>query len=171
MKIAVIGYSGSGKSTISKILADKYSLPLLYLDCVHFLPHWNKRDKEEEKEIVNKFIKENNNWVIDGDYFDIYFDERLNQADKILLLSFNRLSCLYRAYKRSVEYKNKQRESMSPQCEEVIDFAFVKHIIIDRKNDTKVYEEVINKYKSKVIIVKNQKELDELKTNIDKVII
>ena len=170
MKIAVIGYSGSGKSTLSKFIADKYNLPLLYLDCVHFLPYWNRRSIEDEKEIVSKFLDDNKNWIIDGDYFDVYFEERLRQADKIILLTFNRFSCLYRAYKRSVEYKNKERESMCPQCEEVIDFPFIKHILFDRKNDTKKYNEVYKKYQTKIIVINNQKELDKIYENLDKVL-
>lgn len=166
MKIVVIGYSGSGKSTIAKNIADKYNLALLYLDCVHFLPNWNKRSLDEEKQIVSDFLNNNENWVIDGNYFDVLFNERLEDADKILLFNFGRLMCLYRACKRSIMYKNKTRESINPECEEVIDLAFIKHILYDRKDEEKVYQEVINKYKDKTIVVSNQKELDSLKKEL-----
>lgn len=171
MKIAVIGYSGSGKSTISEVISKKYALPLLYLDTVHFLPRWKKRSLDEEKEIVRKFLIDNENWIIDGDYFDIYFNERLEQADKIILLIFNRFSCLFRAYRRYVKYKDKKRDSISPQCDEVVDFAFIKHILFERKKDTKEYEKVIENNKSKILIIRNQKELDEIYKKLDEIII
>ena len=36
MKIAIIGYSGTGKSTLARKLANFYKLPVLHLDSVHF---------------------------------------------------------------------------------------------------------------------------------------
>ena len=43
MKIAVIGYSGSGKSTLAKFLGEKYDIPVLHFDRIHWLPGWNER--------------------------------------------------------------------------------------------------------------------------------
>lgn len=166
MKILVIGYSGSGKSTVSKTIADAYNLPLLYLDCVHFLPKWEKRDAIEEKKIVSDFMTNNDKWVIDGNYFDVLFEERLKEADKIVLLDFGRLTCLYRAYKRSIEYKDKERESMNPECDEIMDAAFIKHILIDRKDERKIYKDIINKYENKMVIIDSQKKLDRLYSDI-----
>lgn len=161
MKIVVIGYAGSGKSTMSKRIAQKYNLPLLYLDCVHFLPNWGKREPQEEREIVSQFINDNDDWIIDGNYFDVLFDERLEKADKIVVFKFGRLSCLYRAYKRSIEYRDKPRESMNPECNEIMDLDFIKHILFDRNSEKQVYENVISKYSNKVTVINNQKELDK----------
>ena len=43
MKIAILGTSGSGKSTLAKRLGERYGLPVLYMDTVHFLPGWVER--------------------------------------------------------------------------------------------------------------------------------
>lgn len=166
MKILVIGYSGSGKSTVSKTISESYGLPLLYLDCVHFLPQWQKRDSKEEMNIVEDFLDNNKDWVIDGNYFDVLFERRLQEANKIVLLDFNRMICLFRAYKRSIEYKNKKRESINPDCDEVMDIAFIKHILFDRKNEKIVYDKLIKKYEEKMIIIDSQKKLDKLYSNI-----
>lgn len=162
MKIVIIGHSGSGKSSLSKSISIKYKIPLLYMDCVHFLPGWNKREVDEERKIVGEFLKVNDNWVIDGSYFKVLLEERLESADKIILLDFNRFACLFRAYKRSIKYKNEPRESMAYGCKEVIDWAFIKHILFERKKDSKMYQNIKDKYKEKLIIIKNQKELDRL---------
>ena len=43
MKIAILGTSGSGKSTLAKRLGERYGLPVLHMDTVHFLPGWVER--------------------------------------------------------------------------------------------------------------------------------
>ncbi len=65
MKIAILGYSGSEKSTLAGQLADYYKIPVLFLDTVQFLPNWVERDKNEGRSIVWDFMQ-NNSWVIDG---------------------------------------------------------------------------------------------------------
>jgi len=112
MKIAVIGYSGSGKSTLSRKMADYYNIPVLFLDTVNFLPNWAERELEESKQIVWDFMQ-NESWVIDGKYRKLHQDERLKLADKIIFMNFRRITCLLRAYKRYIKYKNATRESMA----------------------------------------------------------
>ena len=56
MKIAILGTSGSGKSTLAKRLGERYSLPVLHMDTVHFLPGWVERPFAEEEAIVRQFL-------------------------------------------------------------------------------------------------------------------
>ena len=101
MRIAVIGYSGSGKSTLAARLGAAYGVPVLHLDSVHWLPGWVERPREEEKALVRAFLDQNASWVIDGNYSTLYYEERLEKADRIVFLNFNRFICLHRAAKRA----------------------------------------------------------------------
>ena len=56
MKIAILGTSGSGKSTLAKRLGERYGLPVLHMDTVHFLPGWVERPFAEEEAIVRQFL-------------------------------------------------------------------------------------------------------------------
>ena len=58
MKIAILGTSGSGKSTLAKRLGERYGLPVLHMDTVHFLPGWVERPFAEEEAIVRQFLDE-----------------------------------------------------------------------------------------------------------------
>ena len=77
MKYLVMGHSGSGKSSLAKLISDSYNIPLMYLDCVHFSSNWNSRNDEEAISILKKFMDENESWVIDGNYFRFILDERV----------------------------------------------------------------------------------------------
>lgn len=162
MKIAILGYSGSGKSTLGRQLADHYNVPVLFLDTVQFLPNWMERDTNEGRSIVWEFMQ-NESWVIDGNYNSFFQKERLEQANKIILLNFSRRVCLYRAFKRSFQHKNKARESMATGCIEKIDLEFIWWILHEgrTKKRRNHYKQIASLYKDKTLILKNQKQVDE----------
>ena len=83
MKIAILGTSGSGKSTLAKRLGERYGLPVLHMDTVHFLPGWVERPFAEEEAMVRQFLDENaGGWVIDGNYSKTCYARRLKKRIK-----------------------------------------------------------------------------------------
>lgn len=166
-KIMVIGFSGSGKSTISKMISNTLNIPVLYLDKVHWLESWVENDKESECKIVSDFLENNDSWVIDGNYSHMSYNERLESADLIIFMNFNRFNCLFRAFKRLFENRGKTRESMADNCVEKVDFEFIKWILWDsrQKSQTNNYKYALENYRDKVIIIKNQKKYDDFIDN------
>lgn len=162
MKIAVIGYSGSGKSTTSDTLGQRLGRSVLHLDRVNFLPGWQERERRESRRVVEDFMAQNSRWVIDGNYSFMAQQARLEAADLILFLKLNRFVCLWRAVKRYLEYKGKTRPSMAENCPEKLDMEFVRWILWDGrdKKHADSYKNIINSYKDKIIIIKNQRQLD-----------
>ena len=53
------------------------------------------------------FMKENNSWIIDGNYRRIAKD-RFNNADIIIFLAYNRFTCLNGVIKRYKKYKGRR---------------------------------------------------------------
>lgn len=56
MKVAIIGYRGSDKSTLAIQLGDIYKCTVLYLYKVHFEENWIERDDETVRVIVREFL-------------------------------------------------------------------------------------------------------------------
>jgi len=167
MKIAILGYSDSGKSTLGRKLANHYHAPVLFLDTVQFLPNWMERDPDEGRSIVWEFMQ-NESWVIDGNYNDFFQKERLEQANIIILLNFSRRVCLYRAFMRYFQQKNKIRESMATGCIEKMDLEFVWWILHEgrTKKRRNHYKQIASMYRDKILILKNQKQVDEFMIQI-----
>ncbi|MDE6111729.1 MAG: ATP-binding cassette domain-containing protein [Eubacterium sp.] len=161
MKIAILGFSGSGKSTLAKQLSEFYDIPLLYLDRVNFEENWAERNREECKKMINTFMQ-NESWVIDGNYREMYQAERLEQADKIIILLYNRFVCMKGAFKRNREYKGKVRESMADGCTERMDFWFFTWIIFKQYSiiRKKRFKSIQKKYPAKTVILKSRKQLN-----------
>ena len=128
MKIQIIGYSGSGKSTLAKKLADHYGLKHLYMDSVKFYDDMKERSPQKQAALVREFLKANDDWVIDGNYYEIA-PERYELCDEIYYLDFPRLFCLKEALKRYFKNRNQFRESLG--CIESLDFSFFLWIIYE----------------------------------------
>lgn len=163
MKVAIIGYSGCGKSTLASTIAREYDIPLLHLDKVHWLPGWIERPQEQEKKMVKEFMERNNSWVIDGNYHNLEYNRRMEEADQIIFLAFPRLTCLFRAWKRAAKYRGKTRGSMAEGCPEKLDPEFVFWILYGgrTKRIRKDYKRIMTKFRDKTVKIHNQKELDK----------
>lgn len=161
MRVAVIGYSGSGKSTLAAHLGRLTGAPVLHLDSVHWLPGWKERPRDEERELVRSFLDTHASWVIDGNYGPLFFDERMEKADRIIFLNFNRFVCLYRAMKRAKQYRGQTRPDMGRGCTEKMDFEFARWILLDGRTDRMRmrYRQLQTKYPEKFLEIRNQKAL------------
>lgn len=162
MKIAVLGYSGAGKSTLAKILGAHYKIPVLHLDTVQFLPDWKIRDEHEKKKLVFDFMQQES-WVIDGNYSSLYKNERLQQADKIIILSFNRFFCFRSALKRYFENRGQTRSDMADGCNEKFDFEFALWILFLGRTywRRKGYKDIYKKYRFKTMWFSNRKQVND----------
>ena len=161
MKIALIGYSGSGKSTLAQKLGQKYGAEVLHIDTVHWLPGWQERPREEKETIMRDFLDAHDAWVIDGNYKKLFFDRRMEEADLIIFMAFNRFSCLRRVIRRYRTYKGKTRASMTDGCDEKLDREFLLWVLRDgrTKKHKQVYRGVVEKYRDKTVVIRNQREL------------
>jgi adenylate kinase family enzyme len=68
-------------------------------------------------------------WVIDGNFTSLLYERRMEEADKILLLSFSRLTCLHRIIKRYRTWRGRTRPSSGEGCEEKLDLPFLKWVL------------------------------------------
>ena len=169
MKIAIIGHSGSGKSTLARKLSEKYQIPVLHFDRVQFRPNWEIRPQASKEIMTKTFLDLHKDWVIDGNYSKLYFARRMEEADVIVVMLFNRWQCLWRVTKRYLKYKNQTRPDMGEGCKEKLDREFVKWILRDgRSKETKDrYGWVCSRYAHKTIVVRNQRQLNNVQKAID----
>lgn len=170
MKIVIRGYSGSGKSTLARKLGERYQIPVLHLDRVHWTQNWTERDEAEKRQIVGDFLDQNDSWVIDGNYSSLYQERRLEEADTILLLLFDRFTCLHRVLRRYHRYRGKTRPDMGEGCEEKVDAEFLRWVLWEgrRRKIRQNYARITARYPEKTVILRNQRALDAWMRGLDK---
>ncbi len=162
MKIAVLGYAGSGKSTLARELGELYGVPVLHLDTVQFLPGWRERPKDEQIAIVRDFMDSHEGWVIDGNYSNLLQPRRLEEADEVVLLLFNRFASLARVTKRYRRFRGQSRPDMAEGCAEKLDAEFLWWVLwrgrVKEKRDG--FERKRKACGAKCVVLKNQRQID-----------
>lgn len=153
-QIIVIGCPGAGKSTFSRNLRDKLSLPLHYLDMLWHKPDKTNYTREEFDKKLSSILK-TDKWIIDGNY-NRTLEMRLIACDTVFLLDFPTEVCL-----QGVESRIGTKREEMPWVEEEFDSEF-KDWIINFANDKLPYiYELLNKYNDKnIIIFKSREELN-----------
>lgn len=163
MKILIIGHSGSGKSTLASQLAKLYHVSCLHLDKISFYPNWIEKENEKKISALKEFLSQNpKGWVIDGTYVGLLFNERVEQADLIIYLNFNRFSCYFSALRRAKSYKNKTRDSAPEGCNENFSLSFQWWILYEgrKKERLALFKKTKRDNPNKTIEFKNRKQVN-----------
>ena len=84
-KIAVLGTSGSGKTTVARELARGLGLPHVELDALFHGPGWTEPPIEEFRRRVAA-ATDGSGWVVDGNYESSLGDLVLERADTVVWL-------------------------------------------------------------------------------------
>lgn len=155
MRIAIIGYTGAGKSTLAKKLGTMNHIPVLHLDAVHHLPGWKTRDRADSRAIIQRFLDSNQDWVIDGTYTRLLFDERMRLADAIIIYDMPRIICFFRALRRYVRNRGHVREDMAPGCPETFDMWLFSWLLWKGRTPKKraTFKAVRAQYPQKTIVI------------------
>ncbi len=161
MKILVVGYSGSGKSTFTKRISKLNKIPRLHIDRIFFEPNWVERDWSIVEKEIREFMR-NESWIIDGKYSNLAKD-RYDECDVIFIFDYNRFKCLYGAIIRRIKYHNKQRDTIAEGCRERLNFSFVWWILFQgrKKKEKLLLKNLQKKYPAKVIVFKNRKQTNK----------
>jgi adenylate kinase family enzyme len=66
-RVAIVGNSGSGKTSTGRALSTRLGVPHLELDSVQHLPGWQPRPTDEFRAVVAEQVAAEG-WVVDGNY-------------------------------------------------------------------------------------------------------
>lgn len=99
--IAVIGTTGSGKTTLARHLSQRLNLPHIESDSHRFLPNWNTRSAEEFRAHISELTSQPR-WIIDGNY-SVLRDIVWTRADTLIWLDYPLHTTLWRLTRRTIK--------------------------------------------------------------------
>lgn len=155
----IIGSGGAGKSTLARELGAKLDIEVYHLDTLLWEPHWHQVPREQQRAIQNEIVQKEE-WIIDGNYGGT-MDIRFQAANTIIFMDISRIICVYRAIKRSFQYRNKSRSDMIEGNKERFDLNFYKWIWNYPKDKRPEIMKRLNEFKNEkeIIILESPKEV------------
>lgn len=102
-KIAFVGVSGNGKTTLARRLASKLDLTYTELDALNHKPGWVEATNDELRRDVEAVMNSSDGWVLDGSYNSKLGDLVVARADTIVWLDQSLPLVLKRLVARAVK--------------------------------------------------------------------
>ena len=136
-------------------ISEKKNIPVLHLDSIKWDKEWKPVDNSVVLPQVAEFMAQDN-WIIDGYYTYLMIDERLEKADKIVLLQLSRLTCFFRALKRT---KSRRKDGYKND----FNWWFVKFTLFGCRNKERreFYKGITEKYKDKTVVLKTTQQVEK----------
>ncbi len=116
-KVIIFGNSGSGKSTLATSLVKNGGLAHLDLDTIAWLPTTppERSPITESKLRIDKFVRSNKNWVIEGCYTDL-LKIAVPLANEAIFMNLDIDQCIVNSKNRPWEqhkYRSKEEQDES----------------------------------------------------------
>ena len=97
----VVGIPGSGKTTVSRTIADRFGITHVELDALFHGPNWSLPPAGEFERRVAAELDGLDDWVVDGNYRSRVGGHVLERATTIVWLDLPLRVCLGRVWRRT----------------------------------------------------------------------
>lgn len=143
-RIAIVGTSCSGKTTLARQLSQILSIPHIELDAIHWLPNWTERPLEDFRSKTTQAIHQEH-WVLDGNYSTKVQDLVWQRATALIWLNYSLPLVFSRGLKRTF-IRVITREKLYSNNQESLKLALSKDsilywILTTHKRRTRQYPE------------------------------
>lgn len=157
-KIAIIGISGTGKSTLARSLSEQLQIPVLHADQYIWDEQWEEADLEKAEQKFRKSL-DTESWIAEG-YIHPCAKKRLQDADLILYLDYPGRVAMIGGVKRWWKYRGKKRPEMPDGCTEGqgLDWSYLK--VMYKRGERSEIEEALQlgDFAKKLIRLTSRKE-------------
>lgn len=119
-RIAIIGCSGVGKSTLAVKLGERLGLPVTHLDALFWEADWVQSQTPVFRARVRAALA-GGRWIAEGNYVSRIGDLTLAAADAVIWVSQPRWLSLWRVTWRMLRHLGKSRPDLNPECREKLD--------------------------------------------------
>ncbi|MBY3004023.1 AAA family ATPase [Rhizobium leguminosarum] len=144
-RIAILGPSNAGKSTLAVAVSEKLGIPAVHLDQLHHLPgtNWQPRPEAEFAALHDAAIHKER-WVIEGSYSRL-IPQRLARATGVIVITSNHWRLSYRYLKRTLA-NQPDRAGHLQGARDSISCRRLKWIFFETRNSNVKYAKVLQEF-------------------------
>ena len=174
-KIAIIGPSGAGKTTLAKKLHDRRGLKVyhldrffwqLSLDRFFWQPRWLRASSGARIDILEKFAWEKS-WIIEGTYINSS-EVHLIKANTIIYLDISSFRCCWRVIKRHFEPQDHPRRDIPKGSSDRLTFLGILRVLFFPLIEKRKLEDKLCKLPSeKIIRLHSPKEVESFLAQLE----
>lgn len=159
----IIGSPGSGKSRLSKKLAKAMNIPVLHLDYIYHIDNFHQISRDELKSMVTTFAKNNNSFIIDGNYNGT-MEWRTQFCDTIILLDIDTDICVSNVLRRMNEGV---RDDMAPGFDNsIMDDDFLEFVKNFKRDKIPGIYEFLDHLNLETVVLKDYEEVNQFLASI-----
>ena len=162
-KIAIVGITGSGKTLLSRRIADRTGLPLFHMDALFWRDGWNVVP-EAEYLIGQERLLALDAWIIEG-WVDLALADRVKAADLVIYLDYSSVRCVGRYVRRVWQHRRTARSELPAECLER--FKWRQFWVVLTRAERRPLETVLAMATSRVIRLKSPRALERYLANSD----
>lgn len=123
-RIAIIGISGSGKTSLARRLAAVTGLPLHHMDQLFWRGAW-EAVPEQEYLVAHAELVRSESWIIEG-YLDPVMAERVRASELVVHLDVAPLRCALNVLIRWFKHRTVARDELPAAALERLSFTFLQ---------------------------------------------
>jgi adenylate kinase family enzyme len=147
-KIVVIGISGTGKSTLSRMISEIAKLPLYHMDSFIWGEDWKESGTLEIEQSLTKIVA-THSWIVEG-WIDNYSKELLTEADLVLYLDFPGWAAALGGVQRWWKFRGKKRPEMPKGCVEGFGLKYIQVML--QRTERPHIEKMLAEFKPRNVI-------------------
>lgn len=114
-RLAIVGNTGTGKTTLGNRLAPILNLPVTHLDLMYWQPGW-KRTEPDDFDSAHHNAIHDAEWIIDGNGVLTTIPWRLERADTVIFTDYPLWRNYWWALKRQVKFAIRPRPDLPQNC-------------------------------------------------------
>ena len=161
-RVAVLGSSGSGKTTVGRAIAERLGVPFVELDALHWGPEWTEAKAEDLRARVQPIVA-TDAWVIDGAYRGKIGDLVIERTDVVVWLDLPARVWFPRLLRRTVVRIIRREEFLNANRETVRQTFFSRDSLLlyaarTHRRRQRLYPAALARYN--VVRLRSQREVD-----------
>lgn len=164
-RVLVLGCSGSGKTTISHVLAAHAGLPVIHLDWHYWRPGWTEPSQQEWRAQVAELVRRPE-WVMEGN-FGGTLPERLAVADTAIVFDMPTWLCLWRVLKRLVLDYGRTRPDLAEGCPEQLDLKFLLYVLRFRRDHRPRLFAALEGFAGRIVVLRSRAQVRRFVESLD----